>query len=398
MTMGEVWLCELLGCGGNSGEILERNFQTCGAGILGSLWSLKIKACGGHIGLAGVHANEIFNQAKQIKSNPMKNIRRIEFWFTTIFVLAVYFVMVPPGVSEELDELGGELEAVASDESHAWMGVATLPLPKVVAEHKQVTPGTGLVVELVVEGSPAEVAGIQSNDVLTHLDDQILVSPEQLSVLLKHYQPGDEVEIKLLRKEEPEELRVALGERPAEFAMQQEQPPAPAVPEPRIAPAPPADLPATPDEIIEQLRQRADRLFGEEFPGFDLQHRFEMDFDEMWRMLERQIEEGMEGIPQNRVEGRVLHMENQHLTIRDPEGSITIRRENGDATIEARDPDGGLIYEGPYTTEADKEKVPEDVRRRAERVNIQALDSSVFEEEPEIERFEGDVDLGDRVD
>jgi len=58
--------------------------------------------------------------------------------------------------------------------------------------------GTGLVVERLSPRSPA--AGVlKEHDVLTHLDDQILIDVRQLMVLVRNRKEGDEVALTYLR-------------------------------------------------------------------------------------------------------------------------------------------------------------------------------------------------------
>ena len=53
--------------------------------------------------------------------------------------------------------------------------------------------GVGLLVNHVVPGSPAKLAGIEKHDVLHRLDDQYLINPPQLAVLIRTREPGDTV-------------------------------------------------------------------------------------------------------------------------------------------------------------------------------------------------------------
>ena len=60
-----------------------------------------------------------------------------------------------------------------------WLGVAVDSLTDEVAAQLPVDKGTGLLVRHVVPASPAALAGLQDNDVLTLLDNQILVNGDQ---------------------------------------------------------------------------------------------------------------------------------------------------------------------------------------------------------------------------
>ncbi|MEZ0389113.1 MAG: PDZ domain-containing protein, partial [Verrucomicrobium sp.] len=80
---------------------------------------------------------------------------------------------------------------------------AQLPLPA----------GTGLLVRSVVPDSPAAKAGLQKNDVLVRLDDQILVNSSQLRTLVSTRKDGDAVKLALLRQGKEVVSEAKLGTR-----------------------------------------------------------------------------------------------------------------------------------------------------------------------------------------
>ena len=81
-----------------------------------------------------------------------------------------------------------------------FLGVGPRPLPESVAAQLPIDKGTGLLVETVLPDSPAAQAGLQVNDVLARLDDQILTNPEQLQALVRSKKSGDEVKLTYFRK------------------------------------------------------------------------------------------------------------------------------------------------------------------------------------------------------
>ena len=94
-----------------------------------------------------------------------------------------------------------------------FLGVSATPPPRELAAHLPIPEDTGLVVEGIVPDSPAAKAGLQQSDVLTKLDDQILIHPRQLSVLVANRKEGETVKISYIRKGEPKEAAVVLGMR-----------------------------------------------------------------------------------------------------------------------------------------------------------------------------------------
>jgi membrane-associated protease RseP (regulator of RpoE activity) len=94
-----------------------------------------------------------------------------------------------------------------------FLGVSATPPPRELAAHLPIPEDTGLVVEGIVPDSPAAKAGLQQSDVLTKLDDQILIHPRQLSVLVANHKEGETVKLSYIRKGEAKEAAVVLGER-----------------------------------------------------------------------------------------------------------------------------------------------------------------------------------------
>lgn len=101
--------------------------------------------------------------------------------------------------------------SVKTGEPVTWMGVATTELSKELAAQLPVTPGAGLLVRDVPKDSPADRAGLREHDVLVKFDDQILVNPAQLAVLVAARKEGESVKITYLRKGEAAETTVTLG-------------------------------------------------------------------------------------------------------------------------------------------------------------------------------------------
>jgi PDZ domain len=94
-----------------------------------------------------------------------------------------------------------------------YLGVAAVEVPKEVAAQLAIPQDTGLLVAGVAPDSPAAQAGLAENDVLTKLDDQIVVTPRQLAVLIANHRKGDAVKITYYRKGQPGEISAVLGER-----------------------------------------------------------------------------------------------------------------------------------------------------------------------------------------
>jgi hypothetical protein len=71
----------------------------------------------------------------------------------------------------------------------------------------------GVLLEAVLEGSPAEKAGIKGGDVLIQLGDSKITVLEDFESALRKHMPGDKVKVKVRRGKEIIETEVTLGRR-----------------------------------------------------------------------------------------------------------------------------------------------------------------------------------------
>ena len=92
-----------------------------------------------------------------------------------------------------------------------WLGVAPEELSEEVRAQLPLEPGTGLVVRVVMADSPAAKAGLQKNDVLVKLDDQLLTNPGQLRTLVAAKKDGDTVKLTYFRRGQQATIEAKLA-------------------------------------------------------------------------------------------------------------------------------------------------------------------------------------------
>jgi S1-C subfamily serine protease len=73
---------------------------------------------------------------------------------------------------------------------------------------------SGVIVQEVVEGSPAADAGLQPEDLITAVDSESLSDPMSFRDLIAGKNPGEVVSLTIIREEEELEIEVVLGEHP----------------------------------------------------------------------------------------------------------------------------------------------------------------------------------------
>ena len=73
--------------------------------------------------------------------------------------------------------------------------------------------GPGVKIASVIEGSPGEKAGLQAGDVISAINGKEVANLMEYSNVLKKYQPGEVVAMKVLRDGKEKDISITLGER-----------------------------------------------------------------------------------------------------------------------------------------------------------------------------------------
>ncbi len=97
-----------------------------------------------------------------------------------------------------------------------WLGVSIQAITPELAQQFQLKEEHGSLVADVVDGSPAEKAGIMRGDVIIEFDGKKVDEPYYLRNMVANTSPGTQVEVKVLREGKIETLWVTIGELPSE--------------------------------------------------------------------------------------------------------------------------------------------------------------------------------------
>jgi S1-C subfamily serine protease len=138
----------------------------------------------------------------------------------------VGFAIPVTSVRYSLDQLrdGGKVE-------YAYLGVTSESLYPQLAEHLNIGVDSGALVTDVVNGSPADKAGLKGStgettfqlqhvktggDVIAAVDGKIVHASNELSQLIAAHKPGDVVTLTVIRDGAQHNVQVTLGARPAD--------------------------------------------------------------------------------------------------------------------------------------------------------------------------------------
>jgi serine protease DegQ len=99
--------------------------------------------------------------------------------------------------------------------TRGWIGVEPQNLSNELAQSLNLPKDTaGVLISGVLEGGPADKAGMKPGDVLTQVNGQAVNDVVTLLNRIAQTSPGDETKINLLRKGKPMTLMVQVGKRP----------------------------------------------------------------------------------------------------------------------------------------------------------------------------------------
>jgi|GEM_PF-3345154 len=324
----------------------------------------------------------------------------------------------PPATELSTDPIPGK-DAVVQDTAdvdieeaeervQGYLGIGLGAVADPLRDHLGIDPGVGVLVTHLDPKGPAQAAGVEPNDIVVGIDDQIVTSSQHLITLVQNKTPGSKIALEVYRKGARKDIEVSLGAAPKGVRKARQN-----ATENRgagLAQGPQPGLQmffGTPDGIRAFGGQNAGRLPRLPNGGSLFSYSFDLDsmpeMDEVRKALEQQGIElnklmsgnrGARGLgggiherfgsgirnggdaPSPQVpeallpegEGaRVVSSSSRMIQISDGNHNIRLSGKDGDYTLLAKDAEGEVLYDGPYNSEAEKESVPAEVREKVDK-------------------------------
>lgn len=277
-----------------------------------------------------------------------------------------------PAEEQMPDNRVEEMPQVHADKSYLGLGME--PLPAVLAGHLGLAADTGALVRVTDPNGPAGKAGIQAHDIITAVDGQVIKSQECLCRVLDQHKPGDELKVSLIHRGQAAEKSVVLANRPAVDIAGIEQH---AAADPAIA----DDLlEGLPKEMRDMIEKNLNALGGDALGkaqvqilpmGADALPELQKRVEEMMKGMKLEIQPGGHGAGGFNIQpGKANVQMKSSVNMLDDEGKIEINRDGDSAEAKVYDKAGTLLWSGPYQTPQDKEAIPEPIRERLDKLNI----------------------------
>jgi len=102
--------------------------------------------------------------------------------------------------------------------SRGWLGVQIQPVTKDIADSLGLAEDSGALVVAPQAGSPGEAAGIKQGDVVTAVNGDPVKDPRDLARRIGAFAPDTTIDVSLWRDGKATEVKVKLGELPADQA------------------------------------------------------------------------------------------------------------------------------------------------------------------------------------
>ena len=301
-----------------------------------------------------------------------------------------------------------------------FLGVETSEVPNVVSEQLGLAKGFGLVVDYVVPDGPAAAAGVQQNDIIKMLNDQILTEPDQLSKLVRSYSEGTTVTLTVLRKGKEEKIGVKLTKKE--------------VPERRefgpgrhrhnfnfngmdMGDFGMNDLKEQMDHLKEQLGNEKQGMIHDAVMTAQAEAQRVREEAQRRREEAQRVRDQAQRIRDQaqrardearRAAGNITVTKDQdgglkttridigkaQIVYSDDKGELRVEKVDGKKVLTAKDPQGLLLFSGPVETKEELDKIPAEVRQRYEKLQQNDLPAVISAQQSELDS-DTDIDEED---
>lgn len=139
-----------------------------------------------------------------------------------LLALAATALLVLCGTGSVLAQqsVQADIKIVPADEQQpqgSYIGVKVREVPEALAMHLGLQAGQGVMVQTVIEDSPAAGAGIEEWDIILQADGKDVRSAEALVGVILPKQPGQAVKLKLIHRGQEIERQIAVSKRPEDL-------------------------------------------------------------------------------------------------------------------------------------------------------------------------------------
>ena len=230
-------------------------------------------------------------------------------------------------------------------ETVTFLGIEAVPVDPALSKQLNLPRDTGLVVRSIVPDSPAAGA-LEAFDLLTKFEDQVLIEPHQLAVLVRGRKAGEEITLTLVRGGKEQTAKVRLGQHE-----------------------------------VPKFTERPGRGERREILGFDghvpsngqvLPPMPREEADRMLELIQMERQPTHMSVIHHREDGTdrttIVNFGHSNVVFTDDEGMLELKIDDGKRDLTAKDKDGKVIFSGPINTDEQRKDIPPAVLARLKNV------------------------------
>jgi S1-C subfamily serine protease len=106
--------------------------------------------------------------------------------------------------------------------SHPFVGISMVDLTDEIDRQLGLKEGTkGVLVAKVVDGSPAQDAGLQQGDIVRTVDGQLVKTPHDVQDIVHRHKTGDSITFVIGRNGESKTIKLTIGDYPGNTEQQE---------------------------------------------------------------------------------------------------------------------------------------------------------------------------------
>lgn len=250
------------------------------------------------------------------------------------------------------------VHSMHEEEPYTFLGVETSHVPRVLSEQMNLPRGFGVVIDYVAPNSPAAAAGLQPDDILRMVNDQMIINPDQLGTLVRSFPEGTNVSLTIIRK--GKEMKLSAQLRQEKTSARESG----------------RDF----EWNLKGLDRLRDLEGMKDFRAPDMTAINEAVArakaqalragDEARRAAQRlriiTTEDGMT---------KTTHVDlgKAQIVLSDSKGELRLENVNGQKMLTAKDPSGKVQFRGPIDNAEERAKLPPEVQKRLESLEHQEL-------------------------
>ncbi|HOK76357.1 MAG TPA: PDZ domain-containing protein [Verrucomicrobiota bacterium] len=248
-----------------------------------------------------------------------------------------------------------------------FLGVQLGPVDPALAAQLGLEEGTGALVNAVVDESPAAKAGIKRHDVIVKIEGDTVRGPGDVVKRISERKNGDKIKLELFRGGKKVEAEAVLTDKASPS------------PEPRRLRDALKSIKELEYRYVPRLHVFSTR--PEENQADEIVIQLEEDEDGNGKTVRSRSEVRSRGVPRPGLRNSIVRkggdvpkppmpgQKTRVIVVRTEKDVTTVREEDGERFVTVKDLNDKVIFDGKVNSEADKEKLPAEVRERLDRID-----------------------------